>query len=67
MIKLQYLCIITYRLNSNFSIENDEPLLLKETHYYVSDDKTHDSLNVQHYFMLNWDFVQSQGSVQGIT
>jgi hypothetical protein len=45
---------ITYRLNL-------EPLLLKEFHYYVSDDKTHDSLFVQHCFMLNWEHVKSQG------
>jgi hypothetical protein len=52
---------ITYRLNPDWHAENDEPLLLKEFHYYVSDDKTHDSLFVQHCFMLNWDDVKSQG------
>ena len=52
---------ITYKLNPDWHAENDEPLLLKEFHYYVSDDKTHDSLFVQHCFMLNWDHVKSQG------
>ena len=52
---------ITYKLNPNWSLENDEPLLLKEIHYYVCDDKTHDSLFVQHYFRLNWSHISSQG------
>jgi hypothetical protein len=52
---------ITYRLNLDFSIESDEPLLLKEIHYYVLDDKTHDSLYVQHCFMLHWNLLQSEG------
>jgi hypothetical protein len=54
---------ITYRLNPDFSLDNHEPMLLKETHYYVSDDKTHDLLYVQHCFMLHWDLVQSQGFI----
>jgi hypothetical protein len=37
---------ITYRENPDWSLENKEPLLLKEIHYYISDDQTHDSLFV---------------------
>jgi hypothetical protein len=54
---------ITYRLNSDWHVENEEPLLLKEIHYYVSDDRTDNSLFVQHCFMLNWDHVNSEGYV----
>jgi hypothetical protein len=34
---------------------------VKEIHYYLFDDRTHDSLFVQHCFLLNWDHVNSQG------
>jgi hypothetical protein len=34
-------------------LENEEPLLLKEIHYYLSNDRTHNSLFVQHCFRLN--------------
>ena len=44
---------ITYRLNSDWHAENEEPLSLKEIHYYVSDDRIHDSLFVEHCFMPN--------------
>ena len=49
---------ITYRLNPEWCMENEEPFLLKEIHYYVSDDKIHDSLYVQHAFMLNWEHMK---------
>jgi hypothetical protein len=52
---------IKYRPNPAWRIENAEPLLVKEIHYYISDDKTHDSLYVQKCFMLNWEHVRSQG------
>ena len=34
---------------------------MKETHYYISDDKAHDSAFVQHYLMLHWDWVVDFG------
>jgi hypothetical protein len=52
---------ITYELNSSWSIENEEPLFLKEIHYYIFDDRTYDSLYVQHCFMLNWEHVRNEG------
>jgi hypothetical protein len=52
---------IIYRQNPNWQLENKEPLLLKEIHYYISDDRTHDSLFVQHCFMLNWEFLRKRG------
>ena len=36
--------------------EGDE--IMKQTHYYISDDKTHDSAFVQHCLLLHWDWVQ---------
>jgi hypothetical protein len=52
---------ITYRLNDAWTMENEEPLLKKEVHYYISDDRTHDSLFVQHCFLLNWQHVVEGG------
>jgi hypothetical protein len=31
-----------YRVNPNYSAINDEPKVIKESHFYVSDDKKHD-------------------------
>jgi hypothetical protein len=52
---------ITYRENPDWSLESEEPLLLKEIYYYISDDRIHDSLFVQHCFMLNWKFLIEHG------
>jgi hypothetical protein len=41
----------------------DGPHLIRETHYYIFDDKTHDTLFVQHYFMQHWHWMQSNGFV----
>jgi hypothetical protein len=59
--QISILVHITYRLNPNWNSENEELFLVKEIHYYLSDDRTHDSLFVQHYFLLNWNHVNSQG------
>lgn len=32
--------------------------IMKQTHYYISDDKSHDSAFVQHCLLLHWDWVQ---------
>jgi hypothetical protein len=34
---------------------NDE--VFRQTHYYISDDKKHDSLFVQHCMMLHWQWM----------
>ena len=60
-VQVSILVHITYRLNPNWSNVNDEPLLLKEVHYYVSDDKVHDSLYVQHCFLMHWEFMKAHG------
>jgi hypothetical protein len=35
--------------------------IIKEVHYYINDDKIHDSLFVQHCFALNWGYLKSKG------
>jgi len=41
--------------------EDGEGLIKKTTHYYLSDDKQHDSLFVQHCLMLHWKWLLSAG------
>jgi hypothetical protein len=52
---------IAYQLNPGWTLENQELLLNKEVHYYILDDRTHDSLFVQHCFLLNWNHVLGKG------
>jgi hypothetical protein len=34
--------------------------ILKEVHYYISNEKKHDTLYVQHAFKLNWEFLREK-------
>ncbi len=51
----------TYHHNPRHDAKNFDYPLLKEIHYYVSNDTSHDSLFVQHAFMLHWECLQMQG------
>jgi len=45
---------ITYCWNLGYDvIDQNSDLFLKDIHYYVSNDTSHDSLFVQHAFMLH--------------
>jgi hypothetical protein len=35
--------------------------ILKESHFYVSDDKKHDTLFVQHCLNMHWKWLDEQG------
>jgi hypothetical protein len=39
----------------------EEEEMLKETHYYISDDRVHDTLFVQHYLLEHWNWLHVQG------
>jgi hypothetical protein len=59
---------ITYNRNPEYDILDSNSLpFFKEIHYYVSNDKHHDSLFVQHAFMLHWEFLQTIGFSQANT
>jgi hypothetical protein len=60
--QISILVMITYRVNPAFDSSVHESRLLKNVHYYVSDDGTHDTLYVQHAFKLHWEFLKEQGS-----
>jgi hypothetical protein len=42
---------------------NLDSSLIKEVHYFVLYDTSHDTLFVQHVFMLHWSHLQSQGCI----
>ena len=39
----------------------EEEKLLKESHYYISDDIAYDTLFVQHYLLEHWKWFNAQG------
>jgi len=53
---------ITYKMNGEYDvIDPQSSRVLKEVHYYISDDKTHDSLFVQHAFTLHLGYMKNKG------
>jgi hypothetical protein len=52
---------ITYHQNLTFDPTHPESKILKEVHYYICDEKEHDTLYVQYVFRLKWDFVRERG------
>jgi hypothetical protein len=52
---------ITYRLNPYLDGTNLGSKILKEIHYYICDEKDHDTLYVQHASKLQWQFMQEKG------
>jgi hypothetical protein len=53
---------ITYTLNPNWNSENEEPLLVKEIHYYMSDDRAHNSLFVKGVHVVEEAFTDPDGN-----
>ncbi len=51
---------ITYQLDPSY-IGSGPKDLLKDVHYYVFNDISHDQLFVQHCFMLHWNFLEVKG------
>jgi hypothetical protein len=58
-VQVTILVHITYRV----VIDEDttEPTVLKESHFYVSDDRRHDSFFVQHCLLVHWRWLQEKG------
>jgi hypothetical protein len=52
---------ISYSKNPSFDSLVGELEVIKEVHYYVSNDTMHDTLFVQHAFMMHWDHLKDQG------
>jgi hypothetical protein len=43
-----------YQNNLNYDPFVDRSRILKEVHYYVSNEKEHDTFFIQHAFKLHW-------------
>jgi hypothetical protein len=52
---------ISFRLNPAWDTTDLSSRVLTEYHFYISDDKMHDNLFVQHCFNLHWKFLVEQG------
>ena len=50
---------ITFCINSKFSEGSAEPRIIKEEHYWISDDPEH-----EHYFQRYWQWLHAKGFVQ---
>ena len=55
---------ITYRLNESYNLADpNSKRLHTEYHYYISDDRCHDSLFVQHCLVLHWKSLVTSGNI----
>ena len=52
---------ITFRINPEYARDNTQPRIIKEQHYWISDDPEHDTLYVQHCFGLHWRWLRAKG------
>jgi hypothetical protein len=52
---------ISFRHNPEMDPYNEDTWILNEYHFYISDDKQHDSAFVQHCFGLHWNHMESNG------
>ena len=60
--QLSILVHITYRVNPNYNPSDSKSLRLNtDYHYYISDDRKHDNLFVQHCLKLHWQHLTSLG------
>jgi hypothetical protein len=61
MFQITVLVYIAYMWNPDYRVGGSEPEILKETHYYMSDEPQHDTFLVQHAFLLQWKFMTDRG------
>jgi hypothetical protein len=60
-IQITILVMVTYHRNPRYDPCIHESKLLKDIHYFISDEKLHDTAYVQYSFMLHWDHLKGQG------
>jgi len=46
---------IIFRVDPTIGQQNDDKKIMKKTHIYVSDDKKHNILLMQHCILVHWD------------
>ncbi len=59
--QISILVQITFRHNPDFDPYDEDSRIITEYHFYISDDKQHDSEFVQYCFGLHWDHMQRNG------
>lgn len=52
---------VTYSLDAGADIVDGGVQMIRETHYYISDDRMHDTDFAQHCLMLHWRWMHSKG------
>jgi hypothetical protein len=50
---------ITYRKVTN--PDTGDETIHKESHFWITDDKNHDTLFVQYYLQEHWNYLQAEG------
>ena len=59
--QISILVQVTYCADVQDDVLEEGVQLRRETHFYISDDKSHDTFFVQHCLMLHWRWMQSKG------
>jgi hypothetical protein len=54
---------ITYQVNPDYTKDGNEPRIIKESHFWVSNNKEHDTMFVQKCFKMHWKWL-ADGGVQ---
>ena len=55
---------ITYQINASHNPDDPKSKRLQtQYHYYISDDRVHDSLYVQHCLLLHWQSMVAVGNI----
>jgi hypothetical protein len=52
---------LTYRLNPTHNVAKPHTKFTKESHFYISDDREHDTLFVQHCMLMHWKHMIENG------
>ena len=52
---------LTYRVNPAYDVTKPHTKFKKESHFYISDDREHDTLFVQHCLLLHWGHMIANG------
>ncbi len=52
---------ITWKRNPNAILDDEDSKTMMRYHFYISDEKTHDSYLVQHCLLLHWEDIMKSG------
>jgi hypothetical protein len=58
--QINILVLICFHHNPKYDTYDEETRTLTQYHFYVSNDRKHDSEFVEHYFKLHWQHMVEQ-------